>query len=160
MKLIRVSSVALLALAVGASVPALAKNNHEKDKDKDKVKIKDKHHDGDRHEDRGRHEGWERRDWAHERHAHQERAKRNHHHYIREEHYVAYFGPVHRFRIVRPVIVAGRPRFQYGGYWFVIGRSLPAGWHYTDETYIDYMGDGYYMASPAHPGVRISIDIL
>ena len=152
MKRIRVSLVAVLALAVVASVPAFAK--HEKDKDKDK----DKHHE--RHEDRGRHEGWERRDWAHERHEHQEWAKRNRRHYIREEHYVAYFGPVHRFRIVRPVIVAGRPRFQYGGYWFAIGRPLPPGWHYTDEVYVDYMGDGYYMASPAHPGVRISINIL
>jgi hypothetical protein len=185
-KMIRFSFVALLALAIGASVPAFAQHNHDGDsrhdgdKDKDKGKYKDKgrgdrhqdrddrgHHDErvrhevhERHEDHGRHEGWERRDWAHERHEHQEWAKRNRRHFIREEHYVAYFGPVHRFRIVRPVLVAGRPRFQYGGYWFVIGRPLPRGWYYTDEVYVDYMGDGYYMASPAHPGVRISIDIL
>ena len=197
MKMIRVSFVALLALAVGTSVPAFAQHDHdgdsrhEKNKDKDKgggdrhqdrdhrddrshhedrvrreVRHEDRHEDHvrrevhERHEDHGRHEGWERRDWAHERHEHQEWAKRNHRHYIREEHYVAYFGPVHRFRIVRPVIVAGRPRFLYGGYWFVIGRPLPPGWYYTDEVYVDYVGDGYYMCSPAHPGVRISIDIL
>jgi hypothetical protein len=85
-------------------------------------------------------------------------AKRNHHHYIREEHYVAHFGPVHRFRIVRPVIVAGRPRFQYGGYWFVIGRPLPPGWHYTDEVYVDYIGDGIawpalYILESAFPSI-------
>jgi hypothetical protein len=192
MKLIRFSFAALLALAVGASVPAFAQHDrdggsrHEKNKDKDKGKHNDKraregsgerHYDRDRHADRerhedhvrrevrehhdnGRHEGWERRDWAHERREHEEWAERHHHHYIREEHYVAYFGPVHRFRIVQPVIVAGRPRFQYGGYWFVIGRPLPPGWYYTDEVYVDYIDSGYYMLSPAHPGVRISIDIL
>src|SRR5262245_7632698 len=185
MKMIRVNFVVLLALAVGASVPAFAQHDHdndgdarhEKNKDKDKGKGGGDHHDRDhrndrghhedrvrhevheRHEDHGRHEGWERRDWAHERHEHQEWAKRNHRHYIREEHYVEYFGPVHRFRIEHAVIVAGHPRFQYGGYWFVIGRPLPPGWRYSDEVYVDYMGDGYYMASPAHPGIRISINI-
>lgn len=193
MKLSRVSFVALLALAVGASVPAFAQHDrdgdsrHEKNKDKDKGKSKNKdnrhgqgggerHQDRDWrdnrgqrddhrrdvrvHEDRGRHEGWERRDWVHERHEHEEWARRNHRHYIREEHYVAYFGPVHRFTIVQPVIVAGRPRFHYGGYWFVIGRPLPPGWYYTDEVYVDYIDDGYYMLSPVHPGIRISINIL
>jgi hypothetical protein len=195
MKLSRVSFVALLALAVGASVPAFAQHDrdgdsrHEKNKDKDKGKSKNndnrprqggggRHQDRDwrdnrerhedhgrrevreRHEDRGRHEGWERRDWVHERHEHEEWARRNHRHYIREEHYVAYFGPVHRFTIVQPVIVAGRPRFHYGGYWFVIGRPLPPGWYYTDEVYVDYIDDGYYMLSPVHPGIRISINIL
>jgi hypothetical protein len=191
MKLIRVSFAALLALAVGASIPAFAQHDrdgdsrHEKNKDKDKGKDKHndnrpgkgvgdhhqdrdnrgRHEDHDRrevrvHEDHGRHEGWERRDWAHERHEHQEWARRNHRHYIREEHYAAYFGPVHRFRIVQPVIVAGRPRFHYGGYWFVIGRPLPPGWYYTDEVYVDYMDGGYYMVSPVHPGIRVSIDIL
>ena len=184
MKLIRVSFAALLALAVGASVPAFAQRDHdgdsrhEKDKDKGKGKNHDNRHaqGGDRdnhsrhddhgrhearvHEDRGRHEGWERRDWAHERHEHQEWARRNHRHYIVEEHYVRYFGPAHRFTIVRPVIVAGRPRFRYGGYWFVIGRPLPPGWYYTDQVYVDYMDGGYYMVSPVHPGIRISINIL
>jgi hypothetical protein len=190
MKLIRTSFAALLALAVGASVPAFAQHDHDGDSrhEKDKDKGKDKHHDNghgkgggdhhqdrdnrghrddhdrrevrERHEDRGRHEGWERRDWAHERHEHQEWARRNHRHYIVEEHYVRYFGPVHRFRIVQPVIVAGRPRFQYGGYWFVMGRPLPPGWYYTDEVYVDYIDDGYYMVSPVHPGIRVSISIL
>ncbi|HET7872850.1 MAG TPA: hypothetical protein VFL42_10100 [Terriglobales bacterium] len=192
MNLIRVSFTALLALAVGASVPAFAQHDddgdshHEKNKDKDKGKHSDKHgregggerhYDRDRHEDRERHDdhvrhevcerhdnglhkGWEKRDWAHDRHEHQRWAESHHVHYIREEHYVAYFGPVHRFRIVQPVIVAGRPRFQYGGYWFVIGRPLPPGWYYTDEVYVDYMDGGYYMVSPVHPGVRISISIL
>jgi hypothetical protein len=165
-------------------------SRHEKDKDKGKhpdnrpaQRGGDRHQDRDRHEDRvrhedrerhedhvrrevrehhdnGRHEGWERRDWAHERHEHQEWARRNHRHYIVEERYVRYFGPAHRFTIVTPVIVAGRPRFQYGGYWFVIGRPLPPGWYYTDEVYVDYMDGGYYMVSPVHPGIRISIDIL
>ena len=62
--------------------------------------------------------------------------------------------------IERPVIVAGHPRFQYDGYWFAIARPLPPGWRYTDQVYVDYVDNNYYVCSPVHPGVRISINIL
>ena len=222
MKLIRISFAALLALAVGASVPAFAQHGHdgdsrhEKNKDKgknndngsrhgggdrqpgrdwrgdrghgadharredhDRHEVRDRREDHDRHEarewhgdrdrhearefheDHGRHEGWDhdRRDWGHERREHEEWAELHHRHYIREDRFVAYFGYGHRFRIVRPVIVAGHARFRYGGYWFVLARPLPPGWDYDDDVYVDYIDDGYYMCSPAHPGIRISVDI-
>ena len=82
------------------------------------------------------------------------------HRRIPEEHFRAHFGREHRFVIVRPVIVAGHPRFQYDGYWFAIARPLPPGWHYTDQVYVDYVDNNYYVLSPVHPGVRISINIL
>ena len=167
MKLIRFSLAALLALAVAAAVPAFAQHDGDgdsrhdrgKDKDKDRGKGKDKdfrhdrgravgheRRDGDEyrerhegrewHEDRGR--GHER-EWDHERYA---EYVRYHHRYIPEDHFRAHFGHEHRFVIVRPVIVAGHPRFRYGGYWFVIGRPLPPGWGYSDEVYVDYIDDG------------------
>lgn len=81
------------------------------------------------------------------------------HRRIEEANWHAHFGREHRF-IYRPVIVEGRPRFHYGGYWFVVARPLPPGWRYTDEVYVDYVDGGYVMCSPVHPGVHISIDIL
>jgi len=136
MKLIRYGLAAALALAVGITVPAFAQHDHGDDRGKDK----DRH---ERREVRDRHE-------EHERHYGR----------ISDDHWHSHFGREHRFVIARPVIVEGRPRFQYGGYWFVIGRPLPPGWRYSDEVYVDYIDGGYYMCSPVHPGVHISINIL
>jgi uncharacterized iron-regulated membrane protein len=72
----------------------------------------------------------------------------------------AHFGRDHSFRINRPVMVGGSPRFQYGGYWFGFGEPWPAGWSYTDEVYVDYINGGYYLLNPVHPGVQISINIV
>lgn len=158
MKLIRVGMAGVLALAVGATAFALEKHDRDDDKHgKGHHEDRDRH-DHDRH-DQGRHEGW---DHHHERDVHYVRYEEHegHRRRIPEEHFRAHFGREHRFVIVRPVIVAGHPRFQYDGYWFVIGRPLPPGWRYSDQVYVDYYEDNYYMCSPAHPGVRISIDIL
>ena len=154
MKLIRVSLAALLALAVGASVPAAAQHDHDKDSKHDK--------DHDAKHDNGHHYGQEKHDRdEHDRHYVRYEEHRDHHHKrIPEEHFRAHFGHEHRFRIGRPVIVAGHPRFQYDGYWFAIARPLPPGWRYTDEVYVDYLDDNYYVYSPAHPGVRVSINLV
>lgn len=184
MKLIRYGLAAALALAVGITVPAFAQHDHGDDHGKDKDRhekrdVRDRHEDHERHEareheDHGRHEGWERHEARehedHGRHEGWERHEAREHerpvvverHYgrISEAHWHEHFGREHRFVIVRPVIVEGRSRFQYGGYWFVIGRPLPPGWRYTDEVYVDYIDGGYYMCSPVHPGVHISINIL
>ncbi len=149
MQAIRAGLAAVLALAVGATAFALEKHDHDRDDDS-------------RH-GRGHHDDWDRRDHRRE---HDERFERfeehreHHHRRIPEEHFRAHFGRAHWFVISRPVIVAGHPRFQYDGYWFVIGRPLPPGWRYSDRVYVDYYEDNYYMYSPAHPGVRISVDIL
>jgi len=79
---------------------------------------------------------------------------------IPEEKFRANFGREHVFVINRPVIVAGVPRFQYGGYWFVIAQPWPTGWAYTDQVYVDYIDGGYYLLSPVHPGVQISINVV
>jgi hypothetical protein len=175
MKLIRYGFAAILALAVGVTMPAYAQHDHDGDshhgRDKDKgrehreaahERHEERHEAHERHEarewhDNGRHEGWERHEAReHERHEFAER----HYGRIDDHHWHEHFGREHRFVIERPVIVAGHPRFQYGGYWFVIGRPLPPGWRYTDEVYVDYIDGGYFMCSPRHPGVHISINIL
>jgi len=192
MKLIRISLAAVLALAVGATVPAFAQHDHDKDKDakhdRDDHKARG-HEDNGRHEGQVRHEEHERheaqeRHEEHERHEAQERHEMHERHEAEERHearehereherHVAYvehrriaeanwhehFGHEHRF-IYRPVIVEGRARFHYGGYWFVMARPLPPGWRSTDEVYVDYIDGGYVMCSPVHPGIHISINIL
>jgi hypothetical protein len=79
---------------------------------------------------------------------------------VPEEHFRAHFGRQHTFVISRPVIIDNRPRFQYSGYWFEIVDSWPSDWAYTDECYIDYVDDGYYLFDPYHPGMRITVIVV
>ena len=79
---------------------------------------------------------------------------------ISEEKFRASFGREHVFRMERPVIVEGRPRFQYAGYWFAIAEPWPVGWAYADPVYIDYVDGGYWIYNQAHPGVRVSINVV
>jgi hypothetical protein len=79
---------------------------------------------------------------------------------IPDDRFRANFGREHSFHINRPTMVAGYPRFQYGGYWFGFYDPWPVGWYYTDDVYVDYIGGGYYLYNPVHPGIRISISVL
>jgi hypothetical protein len=72
----------------------------------------------------------------------------------------AHFGRDHRFRIGHPTVVEGQPRFQYGGYWFVMTDPWPAGWDYNDEVYVDYIDGVYYLIDPLHPGVQIVVNVI
>ena len=89
-----------------------------------------------------------------------ERASSNGGGRIPDARFRTHFGRDHAFRINRPVMVSGAARFQYGGYWFGFGEPWPVGWSYTDQVYVDYIDGGYYLLSPVHPGVRISINVI
>ena len=89
-----------------------------------------------------------------------ERASNNGGGSIPDARFRAHFGRDHAFRINRPVMVSGAPRFQYGGYWFGFLDPWPVGWYYTDQVYVDYINGGYYLLSPVHPGVQISINVV
>jgi hypothetical protein len=79
---------------------------------------------------------------------------------IPDDKFRAQFGREHRFRMSRPTIVEGQPRFQYSGYWFVIVDPWPTVWLYTDECYIDYVDDQYYLFDVLHPGVGIVVTVV
>jgi hypothetical protein len=79
---------------------------------------------------------------------------------IPDDKFRAKFGRQHTFRVSRPVMVAGQPRFQYNGYWFGFQQEWPSGWSYDDECYIDYVDDGYYLFDPVHPGIRIMVIVI
>jgi len=62
------------------------------------------------------------------------------------------------------MLVGGFPRFQYGGYWFSVVDPWPGdwaeNWYETDDVYVDYVNDGYYMYDTRYPGVAIAVNIL
>ena len=84
---------------------------------------------------------------------------------VPEDRFRGYFGSEHFFRISRfPMLfVGGYPRFQYDGYWVTFVDPWPEdwspNWYETDDVYIDYSDDGYYVYNREHPGVGIAVTI-
>ncbi len=76
-----------------------------------------------------------------------------------------YFGHDHFFRIsALPLLfVGGFPRFQYDGYWVTFvdpwPDNWPPTWYETDNCYLDYTGDGYYLYDNNYPGIGIAVTI-
>jgi hypothetical protein len=79
---------------------------------------------------------------------------------IPDDKFRAHFGREHKFQVGHPVIVEGQPRFQYAGYWFVLVEPWPVEWAYTDDVYIDYVDDEYYLFDLMRPGIRIAINVI
>lgn len=75
------------------------------------------------------------------------------------------FGRDHAFRIqgLPFMVVGGYPRFQYGGYWLSVVDPWPAdwadGWYDSDDVFVDYVGNGYYLYNRSHPGAGIAVSI-
>lgn len=84
---------------------------------------------------------------------------------VPEDRFRLYFGSNHFFRISRlPMIfVGGYPRFQYDGYWVTFMDPWPEDWaptwFETDDVYLDYTGDGYYLYDRMHPGIGIAVTV-
>jgi len=83
--------------------------------------------------------------------------------YVPQITYNLYFGSEHFFRLrTLPVIFDGYPRFQYGGYSFLLVDPYPENWAYdwytSDDVYIDYE-DGYYLYDTRYPYVRLAVTI-
>ena len=84
---------------------------------------------------------------------------------IPNDRYRSYFGPNHAFHIYSNpvVVVGGYPRFQYGGVWFSIVDPWPEywsdDWYETDDVYVAYSGDGYYLYDTRYPQDRIAVTL-
>ncbi len=110
---------------------------------------------------------WQRQrahDWRREHRSWHERG--GYHGYrIPDDRFRAYFGRGHWFRVhdVPVVVVEGSPRFQFGGFWFGVVDPCPETWspvwYRTDDVYVDYVNDGYYMYNRQHPGVAIAVNV-
>ena len=84
---------------------------------------------------------------------------------VPEDRFRLYFGSNHFFRIsgLPMVFVGGYPRFQYDGYWVTFMDPWPEDWaptwYETDDVYLDYTGDGYYLYDRMHPGIGIAVTV-
>jgi len=102
--------------------------------------------------------------WEHEHHSWRERGGYRGYR-IPEDRFRAHFGRGHWFRVYgAPImVVEGHPRFQYGGFWFGVVDPVPeywaSNWYETDDVYVDYVNDGYYMYNRRHPGVAIAVNV-
>ena len=102
--------------------------------------------------------------WASDHHTWQQRGGYNGYR-IPDARYSGYFGPEHGFRIYgRPfLVVGGFPRFHYRGYWFSLVDPWPQywsnNWYDTDEVYVSYVDNGYYLFDRSHPEAGIAIRI-
>jgi hypothetical protein len=81
--------------------------------------------------------------------------------YVPQASFSLYFGNNHYFRLGRqPVMYMGYPRFEYGGYSFLLVDPYPEGWsenwYDSDDVYIDY-DNGYYLYNRNYPGVRLAV---
>src|ERR1019366_6686615 len=84
---------------------------------------------------------------------------------IPDNRYNGYFGQDHAFVIYSQpyMVVGGFPRFQYNGFWFSLVDPWPGdwsdNWYETDEVYVVYVDNGYYMYNQRYPGVGIAISV-
>lgn len=82
---------------------------------------------------------------------------------IPQNRFYSSFGPRNYFRIGRPVFYDGFPRFRYGGYSFLMMDPWPdywgADWYDSDDVYVDYQDDGYYLYNRRYPGVGLALNI-
>jgi hypothetical protein len=79
---------------------------------------------------------------------------------IPDDKYKAHFGREHTFHVGHPTVVEGRPRFQYGGYSFIIAQAWPTGWGYNDDVYVIAVNGVYYLVDVAHPGVQLELQVV
>jgi hypothetical protein len=76
-----------------------------------------------------------------------------------------YFGSGHHFRIggLPILFVGGYPRFQYDGYWITFvdpwPDNWPPDWYETDDVYLEYTDDGYYLYDANYPGIGIAVTV-
>ena len=85
--------------------------------------------------------------------------------YIPQNTFNLYFGRQHFFRFrTPPVMYLGYPRFEYQGTSFLLLDPWPANWSQdwfaSDDLYIDYDSDGYYLYDRNYPQQRLAITIL
>ncbi len=85
--------------------------------------------------------------------------------YIPQATFSLSFGSQHFFRLGgMPSMYMGYPRFSTGGFSFLIVDPWPGdwsdNWYSSDDVYVDYDDDGYYLYNRRYPRERLAITIV
>jgi len=81
--------------------------------------------------------------------------------HIPDPKFKANFGRQHTFKVNQVIrqttIVPGKTQFVYSGYTFIILDPWPAEWLFTDDCYVDFVDDDYFLFDPFHPGIQVAL---
>jgi outer membrane biosynthesis protein TonB len=84
--------------------------------------------------------------------------------HIPDTKFKASFGRQHAFAANRVIttttIVPNQTRFVLSGYTFVFLEPWPEVWLFSDDCYIDFVDDGYFLYDVVHPGVRVALLVV
>lgn len=84
--------------------------------------------------------------------------------HIPDPQFRANFGRQHVFPanrvIVSNTVVPGQTGFVLVGYRFIILDPWPADWLFTDDCYVDYVDEEYFLFDVFHPGVRVALFVV
>jgi hypothetical protein len=76
---------------------------------------------------------------------------------IPDDRFKANFGQQHTFHVSQAD--NSSHRFQYGGYAFGIVDPWPSNWLYTQDVFVVDIDGVYYLCNPMYPGVNIALSV-
>jgi hypothetical protein len=84
--------------------------------------------------------------------------------HIPDPQFRAHFGKQHAFTVNRVIttttIVPNQTQFVVSGFTFIFLDPWPADWLFTDECFIDFVDDEYFLFDVFHPGVRVALFVV
>jgi hypothetical protein len=79
--------------------------------------------------------------------------------HIPDPQFRANFGRPHKFTANRVIttttVIPNQTQFVYQGYTFIFVDPWPADWLFTDDCYVDYADDEYFLVDILHRGIRV-----
>jgi hypothetical protein len=84
--------------------------------------------------------------------------------HIPDPKFKASFGRQHTFAVKQVIttttIVPGQTQFVMSGFTFIILDPWPAAWFFTDDCFIDFVDDEYFLFDVFHPGFRVALFVV
>ena len=84
--------------------------------------------------------------------------------HIPDPKFKASFGRQHTFKVNRIIntttIVPGQTQFVVSGFTFIVLDPWPAEWLFTDDVFIDFVDDDYFLFDVFHPGIRVALFVV